>query len=91
MAEARRALRVDPRAIGTLGLASALVAGLMVLPLGAEPFAGIWGEVAGYKVSSVLLRRFRCRNGGRLAAGRRRYLGRAPGLMPGRARPDPPP
>ena len=55
VAEARRALHVDPRTIGTLGLACALIAGLMALPLGAEPFAGIWGEIAGYKISSVLL------------------------------------
>ncbi|MFE3836362.1 MnhB domain-containing protein [Pseudogemmobacter sonorensis] len=55
VAEARRALHVDPRTIGTLGLVCALAAGLMALPLGVEPFAGIWGEIAGYKISSVLL------------------------------------
>lgn len=55
VAEARRALRVDPRTIGVLGLIFALVAGLMALPFGVAPFGGIWGEVAGYKLSSVLL------------------------------------
>lgn len=55
VAEARRALKVDPRTIGVLGLICALIAGLLALPLGAAPFAGIWGEIAGYKLSSVLL------------------------------------
>ena len=55
VAEARRALHVDPRTIGTLGLACALAAGLMPLLPGAEPFAGVWGEVWGYAVSNVLL------------------------------------
>lgn len=55
VAEARRALRVDPRVIGVLGLICALAAGLMAWPLGYDPFAGVWGEVAGYKISSVLL------------------------------------
>lgn len=53
--EARRALRADPRLIGSCGMVCALIAGLMALPLGAAPFAGIWTEVAGYKISSVLL------------------------------------
>lgn len=55
VAEARRALRIDPRTIGTLGLVCALIAGLMALPIGAAPFAGIWGDIGGYKISSVLL------------------------------------
>lgn len=55
VAEARRALKVDPRTLGVIGLVCALIAGLMAFPLGAAPFAGIWGEVAGYKLSSVLL------------------------------------
>lgn len=55
VAQARRALRIDPRTLGVLGLVCALIAGLMAAPFGAAPFAGIWGEVAGYKVSSVLL------------------------------------
>lgn len=55
VAEARRALYLDPRTIGVFGLICALIAGLMALPLGVAPFAGIWGEVAGYKISSVLL------------------------------------
>lgn len=53
--EARRALKIDPRTIGVIGLVCALISGLMALPLGEAPFAGIWGEIAGYKVSSVLL------------------------------------
>ena len=53
--EARKALKVDPMSIGIAGLICALVSGLMALPLGYEPFAGIWGEVAGYKISSVVL------------------------------------
>ena len=55
VAEARRALRVDPRTIGVLGLVCALISGLMAWPLGAAPFAGLWAEVAGYALSSVLL------------------------------------
>lgn len=55
VAEARRALKVDPRTIGVTGLICALIAGLMALPFGVAPFAGIWGEIAGYKISSVLL------------------------------------
>lgn len=55
VAEARRALWLDPRTLAVLGLICALVAGLMAWPLGAAPFAGLWTEVAGYKISSVLL------------------------------------
>lgn len=55
VAEARKALWVDPRNIGVMGLVCALIAGLMALPLGVAPFAGIWAEVAGYKLSSILL------------------------------------
>lgn len=55
VAEARRALRVDPRTLGTLGLVFALIAGLMALPLGLAPFAGIWVDIGGYKVSNILL------------------------------------
>ncbi|MDF3608126.1 MnhB domain-containing protein [Paracoccus sp. DMF-8] len=55
VAEARRALRIDPRTIGVSGLICAVVAGLMAMPFGLAPFAGIWGEVAGYHLSSVLL------------------------------------
>lgn len=55
VAEARRAVKIDPSTIGILGLVCALAAGLMAAPLGAAPFAGIWAEVGGYAISSVLL------------------------------------
>lgn len=55
VAEARAALRLDPRSIGIFGMVCALISGLMALPLGFEPFAGIWVTIAGYDLSSVML------------------------------------
>lgn len=55
VAEARAALRIDPRTLGVIGLAAALIAGLMPALVGLAPFAGVWAEVAGYKISNVLL------------------------------------
>ncbi len=54
-AAARRSLRVDPRSLGGLGLVCALIAGLFAALTGGEPFQGIWGEVLGIPVSTVLL------------------------------------
>lgn len=55
VAEARRALFLDPRTIAISGLICALTAGFLALPFGADPFTGIWGEFVGFKLSSVLL------------------------------------
>ncbi|MBK4216403.1 Na(+)/H(+) antiporter subunit B [Paracoccus caeni] len=52
---ARKALRIDPRTIGILGLICALIGAFASAFTGQEPFAGVWGEVWGYAVSSVLV------------------------------------
>lgn len=53
--EARRALRIDPRTIGLAGLVAALIAGVTAAPFGLAPFTGVWAEVGGFAISSVLL------------------------------------
>ena len=51
----RAALRVSPLGVAAVGLAVALVAGL-IGPLTGEPFlAGVWGELAGIEVGTPLL------------------------------------
>lgn len=58
---ARAALRIDPVHLAAAGVATALLAGLVALPLGYAPFSGLWvilgsdGGGAGVPVSTVLL------------------------------------
>lgn len=52
---ARSMLRVDPRNIGVLGLALALVSGLAAAAAGKQPFAGLWLSVPNLPLSTVLL------------------------------------
>lgn len=60
-AVARRSLRIDPLSLAGLGVAAALIAGLISLPLGAAPFSGLWiflgadGGGQGVPISTVLL------------------------------------
>ena len=54
-AVARRALRLDPVTLGTLGLIAALIAGFAAILTGQPPFTGLWADVAGYAISTVLL------------------------------------
>ena len=54
-AEARRALRFDPRTIGIAGVFAALLSGGLPALFGAAPFAGVWVEVAGYGLSNIVL------------------------------------
>lgn len=55
VAGARAALRLDPRNIGATGMALALVSGLASALAGREPLTGLWFEVAGLALSTVLL------------------------------------
>lgn len=52
---ARRALRVDPRSLGVLGLVMAIISGILPSLWGGDPFTGIWGHVLGLKLSNVIL------------------------------------
>ncbi|MEM9737152.1 MAG: MnhB domain-containing protein [Pseudomonadota bacterium] len=58
---ARRTLWLDPLSLAGLGVAAALLAGLISLPAGVEPFSGLWiflgadGGGQGVPVSTVLL------------------------------------
>ena len=54
-AAARKALRIDPRSYGVIGMVLAIGSGLWSALSGADPFTGIWGEVAGYAVSTVMV------------------------------------
>lgn len=54
-AAARKALRLDPRSFGVIGMALAIGSGVWAAMFGADPFTGIWGEVAGYAVSTVMV------------------------------------
>jgi len=62
VAEARKAIRVDPRAMAMVGLGLALLSGLASLVAGLDPFTGLWaffgaGEDGGkgLPISTVLL------------------------------------
>ena len=55
VAEARRALRVDPRSIGVVGMALALLSGLASALVGRDPFTGIWIGLDGLPLSTVLV------------------------------------
>ena len=52
---ARKALRVDPRIFGVIGMFMAIISGLWSALAGVAPFTGVWGEVAGYAISTVML------------------------------------
>lgn len=52
---ARAAVRIEPRMIGVVGLAMALVSGLVAALGPRDPFTGLWAELAGFPVSTVLL------------------------------------
>ena len=52
---ARRALRIDPRMFGVIGMAMAIGAGLGAALPGLEPFTGLWTEAFGYAISTVML------------------------------------
>lgn len=54
VAEARAALRFDPRDIGAAGLALAVLSGLASAFTGKDPFTGIWPDLGGLPISSVL-------------------------------------
>lgn len=53
-AEARAALRADPRSIAGFGLAIALLSGLASALVGKAPFTGIWPDLGGLPLSTVL-------------------------------------
>lgn len=53
--KARAALRFDPRSIGILGMAAALLSGLASALVEREPFTGLWFTFAGYPLSTVLV------------------------------------
>ena len=55
VAETRKALATDPRNIAALGLVLALAAGALPALTGGAPFSGLWGEVAGLKLSNILI------------------------------------
>lgn len=55
VAEARRALRFDPRSIGIAGMFAAILSGVIPALFGAAPFGGVWFDVAGYGVSNIVL------------------------------------
>jgi multicomponent Na+:H+ antiporter subunit B len=52
---ARRALRVDPRAIGVWGMALAIIAGLASALASLDPFTGLWLILADLALSTVLV------------------------------------
>lgn len=54
-AAARASLRFDPLNIGGAGLVCALIAGVYASLTGGAPFEGVWGEVLGLPVSTVML------------------------------------
>lgn len=51
----RAALRVDPRSVAFVGLATSLAAGLFGLVAGAPFFTGLWTTIGGYKVGTPVL------------------------------------
>ncbi len=51
----RRALRVDPRTVAVAGFGLALLSGMGAALVGAAPFTGLWGDVAGLPVSTVMM------------------------------------
>lgn len=55
VAEARRALRIDPRNLGLLGVLAAVLSGLVPALVGGAPFGGVWVEIGGYALSNILL------------------------------------
>lgn len=55
VAEARSALRVDPRVVGVTGMVLALLSGLASALAGRDPFTGLWLSFADLPLSTVLL------------------------------------
>ncbi len=51
----RRLLRVDPRAIAMIGIAVAIIAGLMAAFIGAPFLTGVWAFPAGIPLGTPLL------------------------------------
>ncbi len=61
VATARRALRLEPVRVAAVGVGAALLAGLLAIATGREPFSGLWlllgadGGGKGLPISTVLL------------------------------------
>lgn len=55
VADARAALHVDPRTVGVIGMALALVSGLASGLAGREPFTGLWLILGELPLSTVLV------------------------------------
>ncbi|WP_112311002.1 MnhB domain-containing protein [Pseudogemmobacter bohemicus] len=54
-AAARRALKIEPRNLGGIGLLCALLAGFGAAPSGGAPFQGLWLALPVLPLSTVLL------------------------------------